>query len=178
MKKAGPADFLLDPSVSGAPSSGMKVLPHTHSCFVCGDSNALGLNLRFETDGCRVKTRFTPRPEHVGFKGIIHGGILATVLDEIMVWACAVQTKKFGFCAELNVRFIAPASLGNELIATAELLTNQRDRIFSAKAELESSTGEILARATGKYIPVKTPDVADMLADFAGEGMDWLAEAK
>ena len=69
----------------------MKPLPHTYSCFVCGESNAAGLKLRFETDGRIVRTRFHPRPEHAGFKGVVHGGIIATVLDEVMVWACAVQ---------------------------------------------------------------------------------------
>jgi len=64
----------------------MRELPHTHSCFVCGEANPLGLKLRFESDGQIVRTRFTPCPDHMGFKDVIHGGLLATVLDEIMVW--------------------------------------------------------------------------------------------
>ncbi len=40
----------------------------------------------------------TPQAEHVGFKGVTHGGILATVLDEIMVWAVAVSTRRFADC--------------------------------------------------------------------------------
>src|SRR5436309_2881661 len=71
----------------------MRTLPHTHSCFVCGESNVVGLNLRFETDGKVVHGRFTPRAEHVGFRDVVHGGIISTLLDEIMVWACVVQTK-------------------------------------------------------------------------------------
>ena len=73
----------------------MHELPHTRSCFVCGESNPLGLQLRFHADGDEVRTRFVPRPEHIGFKGVVHGGLLATLLDEIMVWACAVRTKRF-----------------------------------------------------------------------------------
>src|SRR5262245_42245024 len=106
----------------------MEMLPHTRSCFVCGESNAIGLNLRFETDWQTVRTRFTPRSEHAGFKGVIHGGILATLLDEIMVWACAAQTRRFAFCAELNVRFLKPANPGVEILATAELTANRRDK--------------------------------------------------
>src|ERR1041385_3913787 len=63
----------------------MKILPHTRSCFVCGEANPAGLRLRFETDGQVVTARFTPRPEHIGFKQVVHGGIVATLLDEIMV---------------------------------------------------------------------------------------------
>lgn len=146
----------------------MKVLPHTRSCFVCGESNAIGMNLRFETDGRIVQTRFTPRPEHVGFKKVVHGGIIATLLDEIMVWACAVQTKRFAYCAELTARFLNPLRPGEETVATGELIANRREKIFEAKAEIKDSAGRLLATATGKYLPVKTVDAADMATDFSG----------
>ena len=147
----------------------MKELPHTHSCFVCGESNAIGLRLRFATDGNIVRTRFTPRPEHIGFKGVVHGGIIATLLDEIMVWACAVRTKKFGYCAEMTVRFQKPLRPNEEVIATAELAANRRDKIFEAKAELKNQAGELLASATGKYLPVKALDLTEMATDFVGD---------
>lgn len=146
----------------------MNVLPHTHSCFVCGESNSIGMNLRFMTDGHIVQTRFKPRAEHVGFKQIVHGGIIATLLDEIMVWACAVHTKRFAYCAELTTRFLAPLSPGEETIATGEFVLNRRDKIFEAKAEVKNSAGKLLASASGKYLPIKTVDVADMATDFAG----------
>jgi uncharacterized protein (TIGR00369 family) len=147
----------------------MKELPHTHSCFVCGESNPIGLNLRFETDGNSVRTRFTPRPEHIGFKQVVHGGLIATVLDEIMVWACLAQTKRFAYCAELTVRFQSPLRPGEETIVTAELAANRRDRIFEVKSEVKDSSGKILATATGKYIPVKSTDLADMATDLVGD---------
>jgi uncharacterized protein (TIGR00369 family) len=147
----------------------MKELPHTHSCFVCGESNPIGLNLRFETDGLVVRARFTPRPEHIGFKQVVHGGLIATVLDEIMVWACLAQTKRFAYCAELTVRFQNPLRPGEETLATAELVTNRRDRIFEVKSELKDGVGKIFATATGKYIPVKTLELADMATDLVGD---------
>lgn len=147
----------------------MKELPHTHSCFVCGESNPVGLRLRFETDGRIVRTRFTPRPEHIGFKQVVHGGLIATVLDEIMVWACVTQTKRFAYCAELTVRFQNPLRPGEETLATAELAANRRDKIFEVKSELKDNAGKILATATGKYIPVKTGELADMATDVIGD---------
>jgi uncharacterized protein (TIGR00369 family) len=153
----------------------MKVLPHTRSCFVCGESNPAGLKLRFHTDGRVVQTRFTPRPEHIGFKGIVHGGLITTLLDEIMVWACAVQTKRFAFCAELNVRFLNPARPGGEVTATGELTANRRNKIFEAKAALRNQSGLTLAEATGKYLPIKNQDVTAMAADFVDDP-SWLFE--
>lgn len=147
----------------------MKELPHTRSCFVCGESNPLGLKLRFTTDGRAVHARFTPRGEHIGFKRVVHGGIIATLLDEIMVWACAVQTKQFAFCAELNVRYVKPARPDFGATAAAELVENRRNKIFLAKAELRDHAGELLASATGKYLPVKDADASEMAADFVGD---------
>ena len=147
----------------------MKTLPHTHSCFVCGESNPIGLKLRFETDGRVVQTQFVPRPEHVGFRQTVHGGLIATLLDEIMVWACAVQTKRFAFCAELNVRFLNPMRPGEKVLATAELVENRRGRIFEAKGELRNDSGQVLAMATGKYLPIKEEVATEMATDFVDD---------
>jgi len=153
----------------------MKPLPHTHSCFVCGDANPFGLKLRFETDDRIVQTRFVPRPEHIGFKGVVHGGLLATVLDEIMVWACAVPTRQFAFCAELNVRYLRPLPPGDEVLVTGELTANRKGRIFEAKATVQDRGGQMLAEATGKYLPIKDVDVAQLVADFVGDP-GWLVK--
>jgi uncharacterized protein (TIGR00369 family) len=147
----------------------MRTLPHTRACFVCGEANPIGLRLRFETDGRLVHTRFVPRQEHIGFKQTVHGGLTATLLDEIMVWACAVQTKRFAFCAELSVRFLHPLSPNEEVLATGELVQNRRDKIFEARGELRDRTGRVLATATGKYMPIKPADQAAMAEDFVGD---------
>lgn len=147
----------------------MTELPHTRSCFVCGEANPHGLKLRFETDGQRVWTKFRPQPEHVGFREVVHGGIIATLLDEIMVWACAVRTRRFAFCAELNVRFLEPLRPGQMGDASAELAADRRGRLFEAKAELRDSAGILLASATGKYIPIKGSSAEEMASDFVGD---------
>ncbi len=55
-------------------------------CFCCGPKNPIGLKLEFETTAeGRMRTIWTPRKEHQGFKDIVHGGLVATVLDEVMV---------------------------------------------------------------------------------------------
>lgn len=155
----------------------MRTLPHTRSCFVCGEANPLGLRLRFETDGQLVHATFTPRPEHVGFKGVVHGGITATVLDEIMVWACAVPTRRFAYCAEMQVRYLHPINPGMVVHLTGALTANRKNRIFEASGTALSENGLILAEATGKYLPVKHGNVAEMAGDFVGDAR-WLLAPK
>lgn len=152
----------------------MRELPHTRSCFVCGETNPLGLKLRFHTDGEVVQARFTPQPEHIGFKGIVHGGILATLLDEIMVWACAVRTRRFAYCAEFTVRYLKPAQPGMELTATGRLVEDRRGRIFDASADLHDASGTVLASATGKYRPIQEDLSAAMAADFVGSPPEFI----
>ena len=151
----------------------MRTLPHTRSCFVCGEANPLGLNLRFATDGRIVQTRFRPRPEDVGFRGVVHGGIVATVLDEIMAWVCAAHAHRFSFCAELNVRFLNPMSPGMEVLVTGELVANRKNRIFETKAQAQSGDGLTLATATGKYLPLKATELAGKGDDLIGDA-SWL----
>jgi len=147
----------------------MRTLPHTRSCFVCGESNPIGLKLRFETDGRIVRTRFVPKPEHIGFKETMHGGLVSTLLDEMMAWACAVETKRFAYCAELTVRFLRPLRPGVEVLACGEVVVNRRDKLFEAKAEVQDLAGTVLATATGKYLPVKEAEAEIMATDLIGD---------
>ncbi|HEV8543143.1 MAG TPA: PaaI family thioesterase [Verrucomicrobiae bacterium] len=146
----------------------MIELPHSKSCFVCGSRNIGGLNLRFHTDGRIVRTRFTARPEYNGFVGVIHGGILATILDEVMVWACSVQTKRFFYCAELSVRYRSPAAPGDEITAEGELIETKRERLFLTNGKLARPDGSVVATATGKYIPVSGLSMEKVVGDFEG----------
>jgi uncharacterized protein (TIGR00369 family) len=127
------------------------------------------MRLRFHTDGRVVHTRFVPRREYVGFRTIIHGGLVATLLDEIMVWACVVQTRRFAFAAEMTVRYVLPVKPGEEVVATGELVSNRRHRLFEAKAEMRSAHGVLLASSTGKYIPLKEGETREMSGDFIGD---------
>lgn len=146
----------------------MQPLPHTRSCFVCGESNPIGLNLRFLADGPLVRATFVPRVEHAGFKTVIHGGITATVLDEVMVWACAVATRQFAYCAEMNVRYLSPIAPGTTVHLVGEMVANRKGRIFEARGTAQDAAGRKFAESTGKYLPIKDASAVAFAADFVG----------
>jgi uncharacterized protein (TIGR00369 family) len=129
----------------------------------------MGFKMRLATDGRVVSARFQFLPEHAGFKGVVHGGVISTVLDEVMAWACAVQTRQFAYCAELTVRFRQPARPGHAVEARGEVKENRRNRIFETHAELRAATGEILAEATGKYLPIPREELGHFAEDFVGD---------
>jgi uncharacterized protein (TIGR00369 family) len=140
-------------------------LPHTPNCVVCGPANRAGLHLQLHVDPAtgEISTTFTPAIEHTGFEGILHGGVLATVLDEALVWSAIWSSKHACVAGELNVRFRRPGLVGVTITCRARV-TASRSRLIEATAELLDPHGQLIAEGSGKYIPL---DEAKTQAFFA-----------
>lgn len=145
-----------------------NLLPYTKSCFVCGAQNPLGLRLRFRVNGDSVEADWTPLPNHVGFRGVIHGGISATVLDEIMVWAASVPKKRFYFAVELTVRYSKPVVVGRPLLLVGRI-AHDRGRVIETTGELRDADSKVYAKAMAKYMPVPAEQVGAMCEDFIAD---------
>ncbi len=133
----------------------LNELPHTAGCIVCGRENPHGLHLSLHVDPQTgiVTTDFIPRPEHIGFEGIIHGGVLATVLDEAMVWAATWAGRRFCVCGEMNVRYRQSARVGHPLRVRA-VVDATRSRLIETTGSITDIAAIVYATATGKYVPV------------------------
>lgn len=122
-----------------------------HYCFACGMENPDGLRIKWVTSGNTATAQFTPDRKYQGWKGIMHGGIIATLLDEAMTrlaWiACGGA-----LTAEMTIRFVAPAEIGKLLDIQGEI-TNERRKIVEMKASIYSA-GKLIAHATGKAIKI------------------------
>ena len=121
-------------------------------CFVCGQDNVIGLNLNFYSDGEVARTKWLPDRRHEGYKDIVHGGLLAAVLDEVMVKAALAKDIRC-VTASMEVRYKAPAEVGDELLFEGRV-TEQRGRIIFTAGWARNSKGVIVAQATGKYMTV------------------------
>ena len=150
-------------------SAVMMELPHTLGCLVCGRENPHGLKLSQFVDPQSgiVKVEFVPRAEHIGFEGIVHGGVLATVLDEAMVWAATWEGKRFCVCGEMSVRFRLGAAVGERLKITARVVST-RKRLIETSGEVSSDAG-VVATASGKYVPVATERNEQFMATLIDE---------
>ena len=126
-------------------------IPRYATCFVCGPENESGLHLSFEIKGDEVRTKWTPHPEHCGYSGIAHGGVVCAVLDEVMGWTGWQRYEKYYLTAELGVRFKKPVFAGVEHDVRARLL-KAGSRLYSAEGEIRMPDGEIAATATGRFI--------------------------
>ena len=144
------------------------LLPYTRNCFVCGAHNPHGLQLKFHRVGAEVRAEFTPQPHHAGFRGIIHGGILSTVLDEALFWAAASAMKRSCLAVELNVRFVKKVTAGEPLTVVAAFVAD-RGRLWETRAELRKADGTVCARATGKHMPMDSGETKFIVEDFLSD---------
>ncbi len=129
----------------------MKEVPKYSHCFACGDKNKAGLQVKFYADENGTFAQFTPRAQFEGYKGITHGGIVATLLDEIMVKA--ILTDEVAVTAEMTVRYKQPVRTGERLTLTAHV-ENHRGRFYTTVGEARRDDGVVVATATGKYLAV------------------------
>jgi uncharacterized protein (TIGR00369 family) len=119
-------------------------------CFVCGPDNPEGLKATFDCAEGRATARYFAREEHQGYAGISHGGILAALLDEAMVYAAATLGRWVA-TAEMTVRYLKPAPTGEWLQVRAEVVQHRR-KLVEATAEILREDGTVLASAAGKLI--------------------------
>ncbi|HEX9020573.1 MAG TPA: hotdog domain-containing protein, partial [Nitrospirota bacterium] len=127
----------------------MKQLRDNQRCFVCGRKNPAGLGVNFGIDkeAKTIRAKFTPLDTHEGFEGIVHGGILSTLLDEAMaklIFSLGIPA----VTAEMTVKFRSPASPGEELTVSGRI-TDETKRLILAEAKITRGP-LVIAEATGK----------------------------
>ena len=158
-KESRPAD--LRTAARQAILAAMKKLAGYPGCMACGKANPRGLQLDLYFADGRVETRFRIPEYAQGFPGAAHGGILCTILDEVMAWAAIETTGRFYVTGEMNVRFLAPAVTGEEIIARGEIAEDKR-RYLLCRGEVQDAAGKILAKAEGKFFPVTPEQQSEM----------------
>lgn len=125
-------------------------------CFACGKDNAHGLKLTFKHDEANSKVISTPvvAGKYDGWKGAAHGGIIATLLDEGMVYAALAQSKALVATAKMDIRFKKPVPTDKEIILEGEVLKSGK-RLISAVSRILCN-GVILAECIGSLVVVAT----------------------
>jgi acyl-coenzyme A thioesterase PaaI-like protein len=127
-----------------------------HNCFACGSLNANGLQLDLHVEPGRCWTAFTLDRRFEGWEGIAHGGILCTILDEVMAWAL-VGEDNWGVTARMNVAFRRPVEVGLTVRAEGWIAQARRRVVDTAARIVDADTGDELATATGVYVAA-SPD--------------------
>ena len=122
-----------------------------HNCFACGELNEIGLHLKLNLEPERCWTEMVMPRRFEGWEGIIHGGILCTILDEVMAWALVVQDN-WGVTARLSIDFRQPVAVGRTIRAEGWITEARRRVQVTAGRIVDRETGRELATAQATYL--------------------------
>lgn len=125
----------------------------SRNCFCCGSYNEFGLHAEFfELEDGRLVARFTPGKNHQSYPGRTHGGISATLLDEVIGRSIMVlEPDIWGVTVEFSLRYRKPVPLDIPLQAVARVTENNR-RLFRGEGELLLPDGTVAVSASGRYM--------------------------
>jgi uncharacterized protein (TIGR00369 family) len=133
------------------------------SCFVCGTDNPAGLDLAPERDGEKVFVRFVPGSTHLGYSKAVHGGITASLLDEVVGIACGLSANAKCATVELTVTYRRPILEGTEVRAEGWFV-EQKGKLIFGEGRVVDGEGRVCATARGRFV---TLDAA-LLGRFVG----------
>ncbi len=141
-----------------------------HNCFGCGRLNAHGLQMEFLTnpEGDGVWSRVILAPRFEGYQGVIHGGIISTLLDEAMAWSL-YRDDIWAVTGQLSIRFRKPVIVGVPVLANGHIGA-RRGRIIEMRGDLRrESDGQVLAEATATFVRVPDAQAAAWREQYQGE---------
>jgi uncharacterized protein (TIGR00369 family) len=131
-----------------------------HHCFACGRDNPIGMRLRIELGEGTARTEWLAGEDYVGWSDKLHGGIIATMLDEVMAWAPS-SYDSWAVTAEMTVRFRSPALPGERLEAVGRV-TERRRRIYEVRGEVFGADGRVVAEGSGRYLGATPSEKAEL----------------
>lgn len=137
-------------------------------CFVCGQRNPFGLHLVFRQEEQSIMADFQPREEHQGFPGVLHGGIVASVLDEALGRTPLLGTHPaWTMTGRLEIKYRRYVPYG-PLLRVRATLESDRKRAQQARGVLTLAEDEstVLAEASGLFLPISGSVIQTIMQDF------------
>jgi len=147
----------------------MKRLPRYKLCFVCGRDNAAGLDVQFFRDGPKIFCDWLPDEKHLGYRDRVHGGVVASILDEAMGWAPTFVFKRLCYSIEISVKYRQPIPSREAVRVEAEIDEN-KGRVATTKGRILNCSGSVCAESSGIYIPLKPGQTEEILPHLYLEG--------
>ncbi len=137
-----------------------------HNCFACGTLNTHGLHLALHAGGERCWTELALEPRFEGWEGIAHGGIVCTILDEVMAWAL-VDHDLWGVTARMSVDFKRPVPIGRAIRAEGRVTAVRRRLVDAEGLIVDVADGTLLARAEATYVGAPEDRKRELKARYA-----------
>ena len=112
-----------------------------YDCFGCSPDNPLGLHMEFFEDGDGVVSYWHPQEHFQGWTGVMHGGILATLIDETAGWVVMRKLQTSGVTSRLNLKYLRPVMLTEPQLTVRARITGQKRSYYTISVTLEDGNG-------------------------------------
>lgn len=122
-----------------------------YNCFGCAPENKSGLKLEFYEDDDSIFSKWTPSEDYQGYLNMLHGGIQATLIDEIASWTVHVKAKTCGVTSRLNVRYLKPIYISDGELEIRGHITNKVRNICNIEVYITNSKGEKCAQGEAQF---------------------------
>ncbi|MCX6244074.1 MAG: PaaI family thioesterase [Bacteroidetes bacterium] len=122
-----------------------------YNCFGCSPSHPSGLQLSFVEENDELIAEWEPKPQFEGYHGVLHGGIQATLLDEIASWVVYVKLKRAGVTSSMNVKYHKPVYLNGGPLILRSKVTGMRRNLADIHSGIYTASGELCSEATVTY---------------------------
>jgi uncharacterized protein (TIGR00369 family) len=143
--------------------------PNSRNCFVCGLESAVGLKVRFDDNGVdEVQVKYTVDDQYQGYPGVVHGGVVAAMLDEVAGRVMMIDDhNRFFMTARMTLRYRRPVPTETELTMVGRLVSETR-RAVQAHAEVRLPDGSVAAEAEVTLVPMPDSVLPDADLDALG----------
>jgi acyl-coenzyme A thioesterase PaaI-like protein len=131
-------------------------------CFACGTANPVGLKMRFYRIGNAVYSDVQLAQHFEGWENMAHGGIISTILDEVMSWAIICFRRTLFVTRKMELKYVRPVPLNMALRARGRVMDEDRGALIKTRGELFDDAGRILARSVGEFARVTEEKLADV----------------
>ena len=135
----------------------------TNYCFGCGGANAHGMQLAFEQDdeAKRIRGKFRLSADYQGGTGFVHGGIIATLLDEVMAKVSRFA-QDHAMTGEMTVEYLKPVPVGQDIFVEGWEV-GRNGRIRNREGEIRNAKGEVLARGRARFVEISRERLNEIL---------------
>ncbi len=116
-----------------------------YNCFGCSPDNHHGLQMKFIEEGDYIVSHWSPKNHLQGFHNILHGGVQATLIDEISSWFVQIKYKTSGVTSNLKVRYLKPVATNKGDISLRAELISKRRNLIDIKVELRDADNQLCA---------------------------------
>ena len=132
------------------PLSDSRGRPDADGCFVCGPANPIGLKITFRLDGDVCRAEFTPQSVHQGYDGVTHGGIVFSVLDDVMAnWLFLKGIRAYS--ARSEIRYRDPLPVGTPLLLEGRLKKKKGRFVVLEGKATRAEDGRAVAEAESTF---------------------------